>query len=127
MDFGLAIKTCFSKCANFSGRASRPEYWWFFLFTMIVYFITSFVDGITGLPILNWIAMLALLLPSLAVGARRLHDMGYSAWWLLLALVPVIGGIALIIWFCMPGTPGTNRFGDAPAPSPALPRTQSAA
>jgi len=127
MDFQLAIKTCFSKYADFSGRAARPEYWWFFLFTVIVYFVTSVVDGVIGIPLLNWIAMLALLLPGLAVGARRLHDMDYSGWWLLLALVPVIGSIALIVWFCMPGTAGANRFGDVSVQSPALPHTRSAA
>lgn len=127
MDFGLAIKTCFSKYADFTGRASRPEYWWFFLLSVIVYFVTSFVDGVTGLPIFNLLVMLALLLPSLSVGARRLHDMNYSGWWLLLALIPVLGGIALIVWFCMPGTPGANRFGEAPAQATALPSTRSAA
>src|SRR3982750_3899926 len=100
MDFGLAIKTCFYRYADFSGRASRPEYWWFFLFSVIVYFVTGFVDSVIGISLLNWFAMLALPLPSLAVGARRLHDMDYSGWWLLLALIPVLGGIALIVWFC---------------------------
>lgn len=97
MNFGQAISTCFSKYATFSGRASRPEFWWFFLFQILVSIVASmFGDVINGL------VGLALLLPALAVGARRLHDIGKSGWWQLIALT-VIGLLVLIYWWVQPG------------------------
>lgn len=97
MNFGQAISTCFSKYATFSGRASRPEFWWFFLFQVLVSIAASmFGDVINGL------VNLALLLPALAVGARRLHDIGKSGWWQLIALT-VIGLLVLIYWWVQPG------------------------
>ncbi len=92
MDFGTSIKTCFSKYVDFSGKASRSEFWWFFLFCLIL----DLVLGCTGF---GAILSLVLLLPQLAVGARRLHDIGKSGWWQLIALIPVIGIIVLIIWW----------------------------
>ncbi|PTT79259.1 DUF805 domain-containing protein [Pelomonas sp. HMWF004] len=92
MNFQDAIRTCFSKYADFSGRASRPEYWWFFLFLMLVYIAASLISDVA-----YWVTALVTLLPSLAAGARRLHDTGRSAWWLLIGLVPVIGGIVLLV------------------------------
>ncbi len=108
MMFQDAIKTCFKKYADFSGRAMRSEYWWFALFSMITSFILLMIDPSETLYL---IFSLAVLLPSLAVGARRLHDIDRSGWWLLLSLVPLVGIIVLIVWFCTKGTPGTNRFG----------------
>jgi uncharacterized membrane protein YhaH (DUF805 family) len=97
MNFGQAISTCFSKYATFSGRASRPEFWWFFLFQILVSLAASmFGDLINGL------VGLALLLPALAVGARRLHDIGKSGWWQLIMLT-VIGFLVLIYWWVQPG------------------------
>ena len=92
MDFGTSIKTCFSKYVDFSGKASRSEFWWFFLFCLILDLVLS----CTGF---GAILSLVLLLPQLAVGARRLHDIGKSGWWQLIALIPVIGIIILIIWW----------------------------
>jgi uncharacterized membrane protein YhaH (DUF805 family) len=97
MNFGQAISTCFSKYATFSGRASRPEFWWFFLFQILVSIAASmFGDVISG------VVGLALLLPALAVGARRLHDIGKSGWWQLLGLTG-IGFLVLIYWWVQPG------------------------
>ncbi|MDP3412218.1 MAG: DUF805 domain-containing protein [Polaromonas sp.] len=97
MNLGQAISTCFSKYATFSGRASRPEFWWFFLFQVLVSIAASmFGDVINGL------VGLALLLPALAVGARRLHDIGKSGWWQLIMLT-VIGFLVLIYWWVQPG------------------------
>jgi uncharacterized membrane protein YhaH (DUF805 family) len=97
MNFGQAISTCFSKYATFSGRAARPEFWWFFLFQVLVSIGASlFGDIISGL------VSLALLLPALAVGARRLHDIGKSGWWQLIMLT-VIGLLLLIYWWAQPG------------------------
>ncbi len=84
-----SIKTCFSKYAVFSGRAQRSEFWWFFLFSAVSSAIASIV------PVIGQIYLLVLLIPSLAVSARRLHDTGRSAWWLLLYLASILAmGIA---------------------------------
>jgi len=111
MGFGDAISTCFRKYVDFSGRAVRSEYWFFVLFQVLVIVVLSIVDAILGIGVLSTLASLAFLLPSLAVGARRLHDTDKSAWWLLIGLIPLIGAIVLIVFFCQPGTPGANRFG----------------
>ena len=102
MNFGQAISTCLSKYAGFSGRASRPEFWWFFLFQVLVSVAASMVgDTIAAL------ASLALLLPALAVGTRRLHDIGKSGWWQLLGLTG-IGLLVLIYWWVQPTVEGSN-------------------
>ena len=103
-DFGGAIKTCFNKYATFSGRANLCEYWYFTLFQIILGFI----------PIVNIISALALLVPSLAVGVRRLHDVGKSGWWMLIGLVPLVGSILLIVWMCQKSVDGDNEYGANP-------------
>lgn len=109
MDFQTAIKTCFSKYADFKGRASRPEFWWFALFM----FLAS-----AGLSLINQhlqqLFSLAVLLPSLAVGARRLHDTNRSGWLQLVWLIPVIGWIVLIYLLAQEGKE-PNSYGPAPA------------
>ncbi len=116
MNFTQAIKAGFSKYVDFSSRSARSEYWFFTLFTVLVSIATSLVDNIvlSGMPILNGIATLALLLPGIAVGVRRLHDTERSGWWMLLILVPLVGAIVLIVWFATRGTVGQNRFGADP-------------
>lgn len=114
MGFGEAIATCFRKYVVFSGRASRPEYWFFVLFQILVIVVLMIVDAVVGTGVLSTIASLAMFLPSLAVGARRLHDTDKSAWWLLIGLIPLIGPIVLIVFFCQRGTDGANSYG-APA------------
>lgn len=114
MGFGKAITVCFEKYVTFSGRAARPEYWYFVLFTAVVDLVLSVFGSVAlGLvaSILQAVFALAVVLPSIAVGARRLHDIDRSGWWLLVGLVPLLGQLILIIWFVTPGTPGTNRFG----------------
>ena len=96
MNFGQAISSCLSKYATFSGRASRPEFWWFFLFQLLVSVAASIVSERFG-SLVN----LALLLPALAVGTRRLHDIGKSGWWQLLMLTG-IGLLVLIYWWVQP-------------------------
>jgi uncharacterized membrane protein YhaH (DUF805 family) len=105
MTFQEAIKMCFQKYADFSGRAKRPEFWWFALFT----FLASMILGVVS-SMLSGLFSLAVLIPSLAVGARRLHDIGRSGWWQLIWLVPVIGWIIMIYWFVQESNPAPNAF-----------------
>ncbi len=107
------------KFAVFSGRARRKEYWMFFLFNIIAVVILTIGDGMIGrtqqgIGILTLIYDLAVLIPSLAVAVRRLHDTDRTGWWLLIALVPLIGVIVLLVFFCIGGTKGSNRFGADP-------------
>lgn len=110
------------KYATFSGRARRSEYWYFFLMYLLIFVLLAIVDGITGsfsaksgVGLLSGVFALAMLLPSLAVGVRRLHDIGRSGWWLLIAFVPLIGGIVLLLFAVKVGTPGDNEYGATPA------------
>lgn len=107
--------------ATFSGRARRKEYWFFVLFNLIVSIVLGFIDGITGLfypeagiGLLGGIYSLAVLLPSLAVSVRRLHDTDRSGWWLLIVLVPLIGAIALIVFLALDSKPEKNEYGENP-------------
>lgn len=102
MNFGQAISTCLSKYAMFSGRASRPEFWWFFLFQILVSVAASML-GETPAALVS----LALLLPALAVGTRRLHDIGKSGWWQLIMLTG-IGFFLLVYWWAQATTEGSN-------------------
>jgi uncharacterized membrane protein YhaH (DUF805 family) len=105
MDFKQAVMTALQKYVDFSGRATRPEFWWFFLFQIVIFIVTSMIH-----PILYAIAALGLLLPGLGVGVRRLHDIGKSGWWLLLGFVPIVG-LVLVWWFAQPGVPAGNAYG----------------
>ena len=118
MTFGEAVKSGFSNYVNFRGRASRSEYWWWALFTIVLAVGIQVVFGMvagseTGATLAN-LASLVLFLPSLAVGVRRLHDTDRSGLWMLIGLIPVIGIIVLIVFFVQIGTPGQNRFGPPP-------------
>ena len=117
MDFQTSIKTCFNKYVVFSGRASRSEFWWFILFGLLVGVGTSIVDFIidpTGNFVLfNSIASLALFIPQLSAGSRRLHDTGKSGWWQLL-YITIIGGIVVIVWLATEPTKKKNQFGPVP-------------
>ncbi|ART47274.1 DUF805 domain-containing protein [Acidovorax carolinensis] len=109
MNFVQAIKSCLGQYATFSGRASRSEYWWFFLFQVLVMLVASmFGDVVYGL------ASLALLLPALAVGTRRLHDIGRTGWWQLLLLTG-IGFLVLLYWWVQPSEGAGNIYGEPPA------------
>jgi uncharacterized membrane protein YhaH (DUF805 family) len=114
MDFMQAISSGFQNYVNFSGRAIRSEYWWWILFTVLLAVVASIIDAALGIGILAAIATLGTLLPSLGLAVRRLHDLDKSGWWVLLALIPLIGPIILIVWFCGRGTVGSNRFGPDP-------------
>jgi uncharacterized membrane protein YhaH (DUF805 family) len=123
MGFWETVRTCFAKYVDFTGRASRPEFWYFELFIVLLQLIARMIDaGVFHASIdqavvtpLQGIVNVATILPVLGVGTRRLHDTGRSGWWLLLALVPVIGVIVLINWFCQRGADGPNDHGRDPA------------
>jgi len=107
MTFGKSIATCMGKYVDFSGRASRPEYWWFYLFTVLLNWGSLIVDQ-SG--ILSGIVNLALMLPALSAAARRLHDTNRSGWWMLIAFT-IIGLIPLIIWLASKGSDQSNEHG----------------
>ena len=111
-----AVRIALSKYADFTGRARRSEFWWFFLFQALASIVASIVDLAIGFPALQILVGLALLLPNLAVGARRLHDTGRSGWWQLLALVPLVGIILLIVWWATDSEPRPNQHGAPPKP-----------
>lgn len=117
--FADVIRTVFGRYVQFSGRARRSEYWYWILFIVLVSIALSVVDGVifgfgdSDLAILGPLFSLGTFLPSLAVGFRRMHDLGRSAWWLLLALIPLIGSLILIYWFAQRGDEGDNQYGPA--------------
>lgn len=115
MDFKTAIRTCFQKYATISGRASRSEFWFFVLFNLIGSVIANVIDaGLLGVPLVSVLWLLALFLPGLCVSIRRMHDLDKSGWWILIALVPVIGFLVYLYWLVSKGTDGPNRFGRDP-------------
>jgi uncharacterized membrane protein YhaH (DUF805 family) len=124
MDWYLMVVKRF---ADFSGRSQRAEYWYFVLFNFIISFVLGFVDGLagtiiseTGLGILGILYGLFILIPSISVGVRRLHDTGRSGWWLLIGLIPIIGAIVLIIFFIQDSQSETNTYGPNPKMSVAV-------
>lgn len=99
---------------KFDGRSARPEFWWFALANFIVFTILGLLAGAaSALYVVVVLYYLAILLPSLAVAIRRLHDSDKSGWWILIGLIP-FGGIVLLVFFCLAGTPGPNKFGPVP-------------
>ncbi len=100
MTFQESIKVCFSKYADFNGTASRPEYWWFVLFIVVVSLALSAIS-----PMLSGLFSLGTLVPSIAAATRRLHDTQRSGWWQLVVLVPVVGFILIIVFLAQEGKP----------------------
>lgn len=142
MTFGQAVKHVFSNYATFRGRASRSEFWWFYLFNVIVTLVISIpyyvglaqsagtmtTDPVTGevtggslsglavfgiILLVGW--LLITFIPIIAVSVRRLHDGGRTGWWWWLNLLCFVGPIILLIFYILPGTPGPNRYGEGPA------------
>ena len=105
MGFVDAIKSGFNNYVNFQGRARRSEYWFWFLFTFLLSIVASIIDGIFGIYLVAGLALLATILPSIAVGVRRLHDTGRSGFWLFIALIPLVGAIVLIIFYVSDSQP----------------------
>ena len=117
MDFQTSIKTCFKKYADFSGRASRSEFWWFELFLWIAMIVAAIIDTMMlGYSFEDYgpiyiIYCVVTFLPAIAVGARRLHDINRSGWWQLLILT-IIGIILLIVWWATVGENKKNKHGN---------------
>lgn len=131
MTFVEAIKTGLSKFVTWKGRASRSEFWFFFLFAFLCLIVASIIDGILGTTVktvnpmtglqqsagygyLYILVALGLFLPNISVMVRRLHDTGRSGWWYWLVLIPLVGAIVLIVWFATKGTTGSNEYGEDP-------------
>ncbi|HEX2020805.1 MAG TPA: DUF805 domain-containing protein [Aurantimonas sp.] len=127
MSFTGAVQSALNQYATFRGRASRAEFWWFFLFAFLGNVVLGIVDGLIVGPILGFspfsgegaqplgsLFSLAIFVPSLAVGARRMHDTGRSGWWLLVNLVPVVGWLIYLYFAIQPGEPAINAYGPPP-------------
>jgi len=118
MDWYLGV---LKQYAVFKGRARRKEYWFFILFNLIaslvltvVDFMTGSLDAELGMGLLSGLYSLAVLIPSLAVTVRRLHDTGRTGWWLLIGLIPLIGAIVLLVFMLLDSQPGDNEYGANP-------------
>ena len=120
MNLVEAVTTAFQNYFNFKDRSRRSEYWYLTLFLFLAAIVLALIDiGILGFSPeevgpLSTIFSLGTIIPGLAVSVRRLHDIDRSGWFLLLALIPIIGWIALIYWACQPSEAGSNRFGVGP-------------
>ena len=104
--------------AVFSGRARRKEYWFFLLFTLVFTIVMALIDQVlgtydegTGIGLLTGLYEVAMIIPGLAVSVRRLHDTSRRGWWLLLSLIPIVGGIIVFVFMVLPSRRGANRYG----------------
>ena len=117
MGFGEAISSVLGNYVTFSGRASRSEYWYWALFLFIISILAMAIDLTvfpeSGLNPVGMVVSLGLLLPNISVSVRRLHDIGRTGWWFLIAFT-IIGAILLIVWACTKGTAGPNGYGQDP-------------
>lgn len=115
MTFKNSILFCFYKYTDFTGRASRAQFWWFTLFVVLVSMALNLIDLAlfrdSSIQILTIIWFLATVIPHLAVGCRRLHDIGQSGWLQLLWIIPCIGFIVMIVLYAMPTKVGENQYG----------------
>tara|TARA_B100000941_G_C28061555_1_gene329477 strand:- start:27 stop:368 length:342 start_codon:yes stop_codon:yes gene_type:complete len=111
MNFTESIQTCYKKFFDFSGRASKSEYWWFQLFQIIIYALSFIFQG--DLALLFSIVIIANLIPIYAAAVRRIHDSNKSGWFVLLSFIPIIG-LYVIVLLVQDGSKGKNRFGAKP-------------
>lgn len=128
----LAVKSALSNYATFSGRAARPAYWWWVLSVFLLMLVLNALDSLVIGPMLGFgvseedagqplsaLVSLALILPNIAIGVRRLHDSGRTGWWMLVGLIPLVGVLALIYFFVQPSETGENAYGPRPVWPPA--------
>jgi len=106
---------------DFNGRARRKEYWMFALFNVIFTIAAVILEIVLGIAphdqpfgLISTLYGLAVLIPGWAVVVRRLHDVGKSGWWILIAIIPIVGAIILFVWFCTDSQAGENKWGDNP-------------
>src|SRR5882672_1267864 len=103
------------KYAVFEGRARRKEYWMFFLFNLIISIVIGIIEAMVGSPgVIGALYALAVLLPSIGVTVRRLHDTGRTGWWILVVLIPLVGWIVLLVFMVFDSQPGGNEYGPNP-------------
>ena len=126
MSFGQAVSSFFSNYANFQGRTRRSGYWWVVLFLVVISAVLWFVDlqlfaGVWPQDLLDQgsgpisiVFGLAIIVPVIALGVRRLHDTNRSGWWVLLGFIPLIGSIVLFVFYVLDSTPGENKYGPNP-------------
>ncbi len=125
VSFEEAVKRGFANYCCFTGRSSRSEYWWWALFTTILGIAVTVVFSIIAAiahsaailtvgTFVSYAISLGLFLPGLGLAVRRLHDTGRSGWFILLSLIPLVGAIILIVWFCQASTPVANQYGEVP-------------
>ena len=123
MGFQEAVRSGFARWNDTSGRSSRPEYWWWVLFSILLGFAWIFVVALlspfgrtaVGLAGLVFLAGgIVLIVPTLTLSIRRLHDTNRSGFWLFISLIPYLGGLILFVFYILDGTPGQNRYGDRP-------------
>jgi uncharacterized membrane protein YhaH (DUF805 family) len=141
MGFTQAIKSCWNKYATFSGRAPRSEYWFFQLFVflgLMILGVLGILLGVAGgqqqadagagtgagigigiVGLLAIVFIFGVLVPQISVSVRRLHDTNASGWFFLLFILPYVGGLIAIVWGCIPGTQGPNKYGPSPLDTPA--------
>ncbi len=124
MNMGEAVRTVLSNYATFKGRARRPEYWWWVLAVFLASIVIQAIDGAVVAPLLGFprfgvnawqpltvLFSLAIVVPSIAVGVRRLHDIGRSGWWILFGLIPIVGWLVVLYWLVQPTRDGENEYG----------------
>ena len=109
--FGEAISQAFKNLFTFNGRASRSAYWWFALFLFIISIVLDIVGAAAGTKAISYLVDVVILVLSLALQVRRLHDTNRSGFWWFIAIIPIIGSIVLLVFNCLPGTRGPNKFG----------------
>lgn len=107
------VDTLKNHYVDYKSRATRAQYWYYVLFSLIISFLLAIVDGVLGIDLLSLIFGLATLVPSFCLGIRRLHDLGKSGWTLLICLIPIVGAFILLYWFCLRGQPTKNQYGEA--------------
>lgn len=117
MTFRAAVEKCLRNYATFTGRAARPEFWWFALFLFLGNVVLGLVDSAilpTDVSLLAPLFGLATIVPTIAVSVRRLHDIGKSGWWVLLHLIPIIGFLVMLYFYLQPSEVGANEHGPVP-------------
>jgi uncharacterized membrane protein YhaH (DUF805 family) len=125
MSFSEAVRSGFDHYTDFDGRASRPAFWWWVLFGVLVAIAANILDAIIGTVILSAIVGLGLLLPNISVSIRRLHDTDRTGWWILIAFIPIIGLIVLLVFYLQDSDPGENNYGPPMAEGLAEPSIPS--